>query len=198
MTAPVPKSRWFHPRLNWVLFALFAVEGFLFVSAQVGWFGFNEDIVVTAAIAVAAVIVVPSLLILSWIVLLLFWIAARLAFSRPFQFSLRSLMLFVLGVALLCSLGKCTHWLVPVVLAATGLIGGIAGSLVAGIKAGFVEGALYGILFFLFAFVGCARLVVAFPGLGDVVWRLFSMICGIALLIGGILGGYSVRPRSGP
>jgi len=113
-----------------------------------------------------------------------------------YQFSLRSLMLLVLVVALLCSLGKCTHWLLPVVLAATVLVGGTAGRIVSGIKAGFVQGALYGIPFFLLAFIGCAAFMGAFPRLWDLVWWLFSMICGIAVLLGGVLGGYSAKCHS--
>ena len=89
---PKPRRRWFHPRLNWVLFALLAVEGFLLLSEQLGWFGFHEDKGNTLAIALAAVIV--SML------LMFFWVVARFAFRRRFQYSLRTLLLLMLLVSI--------------------------------------------------------------------------------------------------
>ena len=46
---------------------------------------------------------------------------------RWYQYSLRLLLLLFVVVALLCSLGVCTHWLVSAVLGSAMLIGGIAG-----------------------------------------------------------------------
>ena len=76
---PKPSRRWYCPRLKWVLFALLTIEGFLLFSEQVGWCGLDEDKVVTAALAVAAIIA-PILLVLCWNSLVLFWIVARWAF----------------------------------------------------------------------------------------------------------------------
>jgi hypothetical protein len=90
-----PKLRWFYPRLRWVLIALLAVEGFLVLSEQVGWFGFREDKVGPFVIALAAVIVSILLTIL--------WIVLRMGFRRRFQFSLRSLVILTFLVASLCS-----------------------------------------------------------------------------------------------
>lgn len=113
--------------------------------------------------------------------------------TPKFQFSLRSLLLLVMAVALLCSLGKCTHWLGPVILAAVVLTGGIAGRIVAGIKAGFMEGALYGTFFFLIVLSVSGWWAFAFPSAWESGWLVKI---GIAVLIGGILGGFTVRPRS--
>ena len=60
-----------------------------------------------------------------------------------YQFSLRSLLLFVAFVATLCSVGICTKWGVSAVIAASLLIGGVSGGLVAGRRSGFVAGAVY-------------------------------------------------------
>jgi len=95
MTNPKPKRRWYHPRLNWVLFSLLAVEGFLFLSEQAGWFGLNEDKVMTLGLALAAVIVSMLSVFL--------WIVACWGFRRRFQFSLRTLLLVVTLCALACS-----------------------------------------------------------------------------------------------
>ncbi len=35
---------------------------------------------------------------------------------RPFQFSLWSLLVLTTFVAVLCSIGVCTHWVVPLIL----------------------------------------------------------------------------------
>ena len=111
--------------------------------------------------------------------------------SPWYQFSLRSLMLSVLFVALLCSLGVCTRWFVSVAYGLTVTIGGIAGRIVGRTPSGFVQGAVVGTEFSLIAVVVCIFL----PFLWDAPWRLGTVL-GIAALIGGVLGGFSVRPRS--
>ena len=81
------------------MFVLVAVEASLFLSAQLGWFGFNEDKNTPLALALAAIIV-PMLF-------MLLWIAARCGFRRRFQYSLRTLLLIVTLFALPCGwLGK--------------------------------------------------------------------------------------------
>ena len=97
------------PKLSWVLFALLAVEGFLFVSEQAGWFGFHEDRISPFLFAMAAVIA-PIFLMFFWIFLRALWdvfrffgMVARLAYRRRFQYSLRTLLLVVTLFAIACS-----------------------------------------------------------------------------------------------
>ena len=73
-----------------------------------------------------------------------------------YQFSLRSLLLLTLVIAVLCSIGVCTHWLVSAVIALPVAIGGIAGWIVAGTGEGFVMGIVVGIPVLLGDFVGSA------------------------------------------
>ena len=75
-----------------------------------------------------------------------------------YQFSLRSLLLLTFFVAVLCSLGVYTHWLVSAVVAMTVVIGGIAGRIVAGTRLGFVRGAVYAIAWLLIVFIGFPQL----------------------------------------
>jgi hypothetical protein len=109
-----------------------------------------------------------------------------------YQFSLLSLFLLTLFVAVLCSLGVCTHWIVSAVVAFAVTIGGIAGRIVAGTRLGFVQGAAFGIQCFLWAGLFC--LFLPFPWQAS--WQL-GVVLGIAVLIGGVVGGFTVRPRSG-
>ncbi len=137
------------------MFALLAIEGFLLLSEELGWFGFREDRGSPLVIGLAAVIVswllmsfwthpsfkqhrycpTPDRLILAllviegvlwlwdrlgcfpkgWMVLtvvgtvglsmlvMFLWFAASLLFRWRFQFSLRSLLVLVLVVAIPCS-----------------------------------------------------------------------------------------------
>jgi hypothetical protein len=103
-----------------------------------------------------------------------------------YQFSLRSLLLLVFVVALICSLGACTHWVGPVVLATVVFVGGGMGRLIAGIRAGFREGTLYGTLVFLIV------LSVSRPWTFDLS-RDWRWVVGTAVL-GGAVGGLTVRP----
>ena len=109
-----------------------------------------------------------------------------------YQFSLRSLLLFTLFVAVLCSIGVCTHWLVSAVVGWTVMIGGFAGRIVARTRLGFVQGVVFAIQFLLWAGVACIFL----PFLRETPWRM-GVTLGIAVLIGGMVGGFTVRPRSG-
>ena len=114
--------------------------------------------------------------------------------SRPFQYSLRTLLLLTLFVAVLCSVGVCTNWFFSALLATIVLIGGVAGRIVAGSSVGFVYGAAFGIEFlFWVGYVGLFLFALLLP---ENVFRPLFVVLGIAVLIGGIVGGLSVRPRS--
>ena len=124
-----------------------------------------------------------------------------MAISKPNQFSLPTLMLLTLFVAVLCFLGLYMDWVVPAVIGWTVMIGGTAGRIVAGTRLGFVQGVVFAVLFLLWA--GFASLLL--PFLEDAPWRM-GVTLGLAVLIGGmslrdksvcdtILGGYTVRPR---
>ena len=77
------------------MLGLLALEGVLYLSEQFRWFAFNEHKGWTVLIAVAGV---GAALLLA-----LLWFAASLLFRLRFQFSIRSLLLLMLVVALPCS-----------------------------------------------------------------------------------------------
>jgi hypothetical protein len=99
----------FRPRPIWMLSTLFAVEGFLVSSEYVGWFGFNDDKIATAAIALVAVILSFVLMLVwslpkaAWGVLGFFRIVARLVIRRRLQYRLRTLLVVVTLLAVPCS-----------------------------------------------------------------------------------------------
>ena len=86
-----PKRRWYHLSPDRLIIGLLAVEGFLLLSEQFQWFAFNEKKGWTVLIAVAAVCLV--------VVVMLLWLAGSLLFRWRFQFSLRSLVVLVVAVA---------------------------------------------------------------------------------------------------
>ena len=96
MTDP-PKTnpRWYRLTPDRFLIALLPIVGLLFLSERFRWFAFNEHKNWTVLIAVAVVGLA--------VVLLLLWFVISLLFHRRFQFSLRSMMLFVAVVAVVCS-----------------------------------------------------------------------------------------------
>jgi hypothetical protein len=106
-----------------------------------------------------------------------------------YQFTLRSLLLFTLFVAVLCTIGVRTHWLISAGIALPVVVGRIAGRIVAGTQLGFGAGVLYGSAFLVGA-------VVILPFLCETASGFFVTV-GIAALFGGVVGGLSVRPRSG-
>jgi hypothetical protein len=122
-----------------------------------------------------------------------------MATSKPklpwYQFSLRSLLLLTVFVAVLCSLGVCTHWFFSALVAMLTL-GGIEGRIVAGTRLGFVQGVVFGIQFLLGAVLLCVLLRFPLPLPWEASWQL-GVVLGIAVLIGGVVGGFTVRPRSG-
>ena len=116
------KLRWFHPTPGKLLVVLLAVEGLLLLSERFKWFGFNEHKGWTVLIVVAAVGL--------FLLLMLLWFIAGLLFRWRFQFSIRSLLLLTLAVAIPCSwLAVELKWarkqkeMVEAVVKATGTVG---------------------------------------------------------------------------
>ena len=95
MSDSIPQRRWLRPTPGWLVLGLLVVEGLLFLSERFHWFAFNEHKGWTVLIAVASV----SLAML----LMLLWFAASLLFRWQFQFSIRSLLVLTLVVAMPCS-----------------------------------------------------------------------------------------------
>ncbi|MBC8873845.1 MAG: hypothetical protein H8E44_30770 [Planctomycetes bacterium] len=89
-----PKRRWYHITPDRLIMGLLAVEGFLLLSEWFRWFAFNEKKGWTVLIAMAAVCLV--------VVVMLVWLAASLLFRWRFQFSLRSLAVLIVAVAVPC------------------------------------------------------------------------------------------------
>jgi hypothetical protein len=112
-----------------------------------------------------------------------------------YQFSLRSLLLFMLFIAVLCSIGVCTHWLVSVIIG----VGGIVARVVAGREAGFVRGVACGVLATIIVFpVGFATglWVIDFVRQsGMPKWLdLFALfVPSVSIIAGGVVGGLMAR-----
>jgi hypothetical protein len=87
-----PKLRWYRLTPGRWLLVLLAVEGLLLLSERFHWFFFNEKKGWTVLIAVAAVVLTIALTIL--------WYAVALCFRWKFQFSIRSLLVLTVAVAL--------------------------------------------------------------------------------------------------
>jgi hypothetical protein len=110
--------------------------------------------------------------------------------STPwYQFSLRSLLIFTLFVAVLCSIGISLHWIGSVIVG----IGGIAGRIAARRDFGYLLGGLIGTLLAAVALVGCVFLLDLFPldffPQALAIRHKLRTILGIAALIGDVLGG---------
>jgi len=86
-----PKRRWYHITPDRLIFGLLAVEGFLLLSERFQWFAFNEKKGWTVLIAMAAVCMV--------VVVMLVWLVVSLLSRWRFQFSVRSLVVLVVAVA---------------------------------------------------------------------------------------------------
>jgi hypothetical protein len=95
MIDPEPTRRWYCLTPDRLVVALLAVEGFLLLSERCRWFAFNQHKGWTVLIVVATV----GLTLL----LMLLWFAAALLFRWRFQYSLRSLLIFVTVFAVACS-----------------------------------------------------------------------------------------------
>ena len=103
-----------------------------------------------------------------------------------YQFRLRSLLLLMLYVAVLCSLGVISSWFFAGLTGLATSLGGIIGRIVARTKLGLVVGALLGIsglTFSLLTLPPAYLQLVGFEG-----WQV---VCWIAALLGGVLGGVS-------
>ncbi len=90
-----PKPRWYRLTPDRLLIALLPMVGILFLSEWFRWFPFNEHKGWTVLIAVAVVCLA--------VVLLVLWLGLGLVLRRRFQFSLRSLMVLMTVVAIVCS-----------------------------------------------------------------------------------------------
>jgi hypothetical protein len=88
---PKGALRWYRLTPGWVLFSLFPIEGVLLVSDWLHWIpkGFGVLIAITAVAVI--------------MVLLLLWFIAAVLCRRQFQFSVRSLLLSSVVVAVPCS-----------------------------------------------------------------------------------------------
>ena len=102
-----------------------------------------------------------------------------------YQFSLRSLLLLTLYVAVLCSLGICTHWIFSVVIG----IGGIAGWIVARTWFGFLLGAMWALAFVLLIPALALNIPMALED-----WQQYAILV-IAAIVGGVLGGFRAGKR---
>lgn len=111
-----------------------------------------------------------------------------------YHFSLRSLLLFTAFVAVLCSIGVSTDWVVAAVIGA----GGVVGRLFAGTGWGLAVGAVTGFVFSMMSIFVCG-----------VFWQILSksspqfmlsvvIAAIVGAMIGGGVGGYSIRLLAGP
>jgi hypothetical protein len=91
-----PKPRWFHPTPGWLLVGLLAVEGLLLLSERFCWFPFNQHFNQhkgwTVLLAISSVGV--------FLFLMLLWFVASVILRWRFQFSLRSLLVLTVAVAI--------------------------------------------------------------------------------------------------
>ncbi len=92
MDAPT-QSRWFHLTPGRFVLGLLVVEGLLWLSDRFGWLGWHKGYAVLTAVATVGMAML----------LLLGWFGVALVFRRRFQFSIRSLLVLVVVVAVPCS-----------------------------------------------------------------------------------------------
>ena len=90
-----PTPRWYHLTPNRAVVGLLAIEGFLILSERFDWFAFHQY---KGWIALAGM---ASLGLAMFLMLL--WFLAAWLFRRRFQFSMRSLLLLMVIVAIACS-----------------------------------------------------------------------------------------------
>ncbi len=122
--------------------------------------------------------------------------------KRPFQFSLRSMLLLTVFVAVVCSIGVCTDWSVAAVIG----VGGMTGGIVARSWRGLMLGLFVGGMGAFTAAAACMILgVLLFSGpvgvVGGPSWAnglivVMELAAIIGSAIGGILGGRLARYRS--
>jgi hypothetical protein len=90
-TQPNPKRRWFYPTPGRLLVVLLALEGILLLSERFQWIPTGWSVLIASASVGIT------------IVLMLLWFIFALIFHWRFQFSIRSLLLLTVIVAILCS-----------------------------------------------------------------------------------------------
>jgi hypothetical protein len=88
-----PKPRWYHLTPDRLVLLLLVIEGLLCLSERLGWPAWHKGYAVLTAVASVGVAFLVTLL----------WFAASLLFRWRFQFSIRSLLVLVLVVAIPCS-----------------------------------------------------------------------------------------------
>ena len=90
MADPTPKPRRFHPTPSWLVLGLLAVEGLLWLSQRFQWLTWSKGYAVLIAVASVGV----AFLLMS------LWLLVSLLFRWRFQFSIRSLLVLTVAVAL--------------------------------------------------------------------------------------------------
>ena len=95
METPRPRLRWLRLTPDHVVPGLLALEGLLLLAERFGWFTFDRHKGYAPLVTIAAV---GAALLLT-----LLWFLVAILFRRRFQFSLLSLMLLVVVVAIPCS-----------------------------------------------------------------------------------------------
>jgi len=93
MSASESKRRWFYPKPGWLVLSSLAVTGILFLSQEYCLPGFCINLTLLLVIASVGVMLLAILL----------WFLAALLFRWRFQFTIRSLLLLVVAVAIPCS-----------------------------------------------------------------------------------------------
>ena len=93
--SPPSKPRWYRLTPDRFLAGLMGAIGLLLLSERFCWFAFNEHKGWTVLISVAVICVAVTLLLL--------WCGVSLVSRLRFQFSLRSMLVFVTVVAVVCS-----------------------------------------------------------------------------------------------
>ena len=85
-----PQTRWFHLTPGRFVLALLAVEVLLWLSERIGWPGWHKGYAVLTGVASVGVVML----------LMLVWFGVALVFRWRFQFSIRSLLVMTVAVAL--------------------------------------------------------------------------------------------------
>lgn len=92
---PKPVCGWHLLTPGRVVMALVALECLLWLSEHLQWFAFNRQKGLAVLIGVVALVAV--------LLFMLLWFAASLLFRRRFQFSIRSLLVLTVALAIQCS-----------------------------------------------------------------------------------------------
>ena len=90
---PHPQDPMVPPTPTWLIAGLLVVEGLLWLSERFQWFDVHKGYAVLIAVACVGVVFVVMLL----------WLVVALVFHLRFQFSIGSLLIFTVAVAIPCS-----------------------------------------------------------------------------------------------